>query len=280
MAKPRSVDTRSSAGSTMAGLDRSLDSTSAFRLHVRNISVQLTSEETDQLGYILLLPQPHYKDKSALTVLASLEMQGHFSAARPEGLIKVLKLIKRMDLVKITQAYIKESAKTPEKCKDSASTVDESIESAHFEVALAQSVIMMNQIHRLKCVIQDPEVRSRVENAEKMLIKANRMLCNASSHTTYSSLSSDDDSGGRQLAEVKNFYLMFVVLFITDSSTPNGSSEDLYEDLSNVRMGSAVSTKRPSNSSLESYQSSVTTLTIEVGGATPRSNIPSELQGT
>ena len=181
-----------------------------FRLHVRDISVRLTSEEAEQLVYILRLP--HDKDKSALTVLALLEMQGYFSSTKPEGLIEVLKLINRMDLVKMTKTYIK----TRKKRKNSASAVDKSTENAHFEVAFIQNLIMTNQLHRTKCVIQDPEAKSKLEAAMNYIKEAKRMLSDAQSLTRNSlpCSSSDDDSGGKQLGEVSSLYFITACLSV------------------------------------------------------------------
>ena len=175
----------------MAGLDASLDSMRDFRRHVRDISERLTSEETDQLGYILLLPQPHYRDKSPLTVLASCEMQGYFSSTKPEGLIEVLKTVNRIDLVKMTQTYIKKTAQSRKKRKDRVSTVDETTESAHFEVAFIQNLIMMSQLQRLKGVIRNVAARSKVEEAERSIVQAKMLLRSARFGST--STSSDEE---------------------------------------------------------------------------------------
>lgn len=178
----------------MARLDVTQESMLDFRRHVCYLSQCLTYEETYQLGYIFALPEPHYKDKSALTVLAALEMQGYFSSAKPEGLIIILESLDRMDLVEMTRRYIKRS-RTQQKRTDCIHAVDGSAKDTYFEIAFMQKLITTTQLQDLKGVLHEPAAKSKVEQVETTIARVISLLQCAKS---LDSISSDDESRGKK----------------------------------------------------------------------------------
>ena len=164
----------------MAGLDKSLEPMRDFRRHVVDISGHLQPEEANQLGYIHLLPKPQYEGKSALAVLVSLEMQGYFSDKTPEKLVEILKKINRVDLVKMSQSYIKKTARYKNTKKQSDRAADRSTVSAHFEVTFIQNQIMMGQLERLKSVVREQSAKTKVDEAKSIIEQLKRLLQQAS----------------------------------------------------------------------------------------------------
>ena len=190
----------------MAGLDKSLEPKRDFRRHVVDISGHLQPEELNQLGYIHLLAKPQYEGKSALAVLVSLEMQGYFSDKNPEKLVEILRKINRVDLVKMTQSYIKKTSrrKNTKKHSDGSGAADKSTVSAHFEITFIQIQIMMGELERLKSVVSEASARSQVEEAKNLIDQLKRLLQRASFLAGIGSTSSSDDedckSIGKELA--------------------------------------------------------------------------------
>ncbi len=76
----------------------------AFRKTVIDISHALSSYDLQQIIYLFRIPE-HDTKLHALSVLKQLERDGHFSAAKPEGLEKLLQDIHRSDLSSRVQDY-------------------------------------------------------------------------------------------------------------------------------------------------------------------------------
>lgn len=156
--------------------DTTQESMHDFRRLVLNISSHLTSEEVYKLGYIFILPEAQYKNKSALEVLVLLEMQGEFSASKPEALIAILKDLNRTDLVKMIEAYRKRVSHTRRQRTDRVHAVDRRTEGTYFEVAFMQNLIMTTQLQRLQGVVRESAARRKLEEAEKKITEAQALL--------------------------------------------------------------------------------------------------------
>ena len=77
-----------------------------FRSTVNNVAQKLNGDDKERLVHLYDLPWDDSK-KSSLSILANLQMRGHFSAENPKSLAEVLKAIGRDGIAKDVEKQIK-----------------------------------------------------------------------------------------------------------------------------------------------------------------------------
>ena len=127
----------------------------AFRQLVYHCSEQLTNTETHALIYIWLYSEREsYKDAPAIRVLSRLESKGHFSPINPEGLLEMLKELKRNDLCSEVRDFMKTKWPKVVKREKRKCVCDDEDLQATFEVVLAQTTVLLQQIEAFEKVLQ------------------------------------------------------------------------------------------------------------------------------
>ena len=138
----------------------------AFRQLVYHCSEQLSTTETDALVYIWLnTERESYKDAPAIRVLSKLESKGQFSPLNPEGLLEMLKELKRNDLCSEVRDFMKTKWPKVVKRVQKKCTCDDEDLQATFEVVLAQTTVLMQQIEAFEKVLMfGRDARGRVRD--------------------------------------------------------------------------------------------------------------------
>ncbi len=131
----------------------------AFRQLVYRCSEQLTCNDLHALVYIWMYSErENYRNASSISILSRLEATGKFSPWNPEGLLEILKEIKRSDLCSEVKDFMK--IKWPKVVKKGTRRLvcasDEDLQ-ATFEVVVAQATVLTHQIDAFEKVLFDEE---------------------------------------------------------------------------------------------------------------------------
>lgn len=125
----------------------------AFRQLVYRCSQHLSREEVHAIVYIRLYKEREiYKDVDALTVLSKLETDDVFSPWKPEGLLDIVKDLKRHDLTADIKEFLKKKWTKGKKAAGNIpisekSGSDEDLHlKATFQVVISQATVLMQQI--------------------------------------------------------------------------------------------------------------------------------------
>ena len=136
----------------------------AFRQLVYSCSQQLSREEIHAIVYIRLYQEREaYKEVPALTVLSKLETDGVFSSWKPEGLLDIVKDLKRHDLIVEVKDFLKKKwPKVVKKMTDKQlADNDDPDEDLHlkatFQVVIAQATVLMQQMEVFQRAINGVE---------------------------------------------------------------------------------------------------------------------------
>lgn len=143
----------------------------AFRQLVYSCSQQLSREEIHAIVYIRLYQEREtYKELPALTVLSKLEADGVFGPWKPEGLLDIVKDLKRHDLIAEVKDFIKKKwlkvikKSTGKQLTDSADSDEDLHLKSTFQVVIAQATVLMQQIEVFQRAIsglEHPRDRAR-----------------------------------------------------------------------------------------------------------------------
>ena len=144
----------------------------AFRQLVYRCSEQLTHNDLHALVYIWLYSEKEtYKNASSIAILSRLEATGKFGPWNPEGLLEMMREIKRNDLCNEVKDFMKMKwLKVVKKGTNHVVyTSDEDLQ-ATFEVVVAQATVLMQQISAFeKVLFKDEHAR---EKAHDLIIGA------------------------------------------------------------------------------------------------------------
>ncbi len=145
-----------------------------FRFMVADVAHQLHAEERESLIYSYRLPPTKYNDKSNLDVLVALEMQGVFSSSTPRELVELLKHLKRMDLVKTVEKWIKREKKDKKGKPDCKSgklshIAKDALLKARFDHLHMQAQQLVDQVEKL--------LGDLAEEGEEHHRQADQLLC-------------------------------------------------------------------------------------------------------
>lgn len=132
-----------------------------FRQTVLSLSDKLTKKDTNNIVYLYQLPKD-YQDREPLTVLELMQNRDLFSAAKPDGLAKLLKEIHQDALVKIVEKY-KKSRKGAGKCQVTME--------AESDPSLTLSLHAKFEVTRIQSVITATAVKQSLEMVKKTPFK-------------------------------------------------------------------------------------------------------------
>lgn len=194
----------------------------AFRQLVYRCSEQLTCNDLHALVYIWMYSEREsYRNASSISVLSRLEATGKFSPWNPEGLLEMLREIKRNDLCSEVKDFMKMKwLKVLKKgTRRLVCQSDEDLQ-ATFEVVVAQVTVLSHQIDAFeKVLFEESHAREKAQDLiigaaqtaktlSERLLRAQSELYTASScdNDQYVDLDNYRPPRGKKRKRVANYY--------------------------------------------------------------------------